>query len=844
MSDDLCDSVFADQFFATDEVVAAFANPKRNSPEAVSPGTDPKRARVPEDGPVLTETDLYRLLGVERDADDRAIKKAYYRMALRFHPDKCGNAEDFKKLQRAYEVLSDSEQRRGYDATGRVGSEDDGMEDDGSEDDGMGVDPFDDMFPPATWTQFEGTVYARDANEDFTATDAELRAASDSSDEDETDDEQLSQSNLDSGADNTRARNGDDDNEGDDSDVDMEVDEAGNESEDKTDDEQLSPPPRSSAASASASAATTPSARVAPEAGNESEDKPASKPTPFQVGVRIVQQLATTNGYAKELLPKLKYHVPVRKANCNFCEIMTQRVNDVDMPLTMNDMLNLLAREEPRLNALLNKHANLRKQLVSWMQTADTPEFPAIHRSSCCLDYTNGVLQWGPGDRAGTMTISFWEHDDQLAPQLIARAHIEADFDTDWLRQDVDALLRDSPHFKAFIESKYSPDEICPFGFKTGREGDTMDVSVRDAWLGFHGRLLIPLRLLDSWRCGNYDFGVTGSGKTVVYELIESYHGAAYCQTLQDADHRDKFTINSRTAQLRMLTAQDFGKGEPVTAAQAQKMLSGEKTGTRDMQEVAGESQWKVPVWFIGNFPPPWADDSGALNNRLLLWYWEQQDGPADDSMLSKMLNEPRIALILLKAYKLLHGHIKTTPSQQWSYGYFEKTRKESAAHTVPFIAFLQCGSFTHNGATYTIAAEEGATTLKSRVEDVFKLYMESTQRSAQDIRVCDLKSYLAQASQAPVLRLVEKKNLWKCLECGETVLEEGDESNCDQDCSYQCPPGVFKEDHPRRKNFYKPRDKAGSKVWRTSKTLGGNMYIKNVRVTDDVASMYPTDEE
>jgi hypothetical protein len=66
-----------------------------------------------------------------------------------------------------------------------------------------------------------------------------------------------------------------------------------------------------------------------------------------------------------------------------------------------------------------------------------------------------------------------------------------------------------------------------------------------------------------------------------------------------------------------------------------------------------------------------------------------------------------------------------------------------SAAHTVPFIEFLQCGSFTHNGATYTIAAEEGATTLKSRVEDVFKLYMESTQRSAQTIRVCDLKAYL-----------------------------------------------------------------------------------------------------
>ena len=46
---------------------------------------------------------------------------------------------------------------------------------------------------------------------------------------------------------------------------------------------------------------------------------------------------------------------------------------------------------------------------------------------------------------------------------------------------------------------------------------------------------------------------------------------------------------------------------------------------------------------------------SGALNNRLMLWYLEQQDAPADDSMLTKMLNEPRIPLILLKSYKHLH---------------------------------------------------------------------------------------------------------------------------------------------------------------------------------------------
>eukprot|EP01043_Picozoa_sp_COSAG02_P077599 COSAG02_NODE_17060_length_1031_cov_6.252212_2_plen_64_part_01 len=54
-----------------------------------------KRCPSPvEDGPVLTETDLYRLLRVGRDADNGTIKKAYYRLSKKYHPDKGGHEED------------------------------------------------------------------------------------------------------------------------------------------------------------------------------------------------------------------------------------------------------------------------------------------------------------------------------------------------------------------------------------------------------------------------------------------------------------------------------------------------------------------------------------------------------------------------------------------------------------------------------------------------------------------------------------------------------------------------------------------------------------------------------
>jgi molecular chaperone DnaJ len=73
----------------------------------------------------LSERDFYEVLGVARDADLSAIKKAYRRAALRHHPDKNpGDAEaeeKFKEAAEAYAVLSDSERRALYDRFGKAG---------------------------------------------------------------------------------------------------------------------------------------------------------------------------------------------------------------------------------------------------------------------------------------------------------------------------------------------------------------------------------------------------------------------------------------------------------------------------------------------------------------------------------------------------------------------------------------------------------------------------------------------------------------------------------------------------------------------------------------------------
>ena len=98
----------------------------------------------------MSKRDYYETLGVSKSAEDNEIKKAYKKLAMKFHPDRTqgdkAKEETFKEIQEAYEILKDDQKRAAYDQYGHAAFEQGGHGGGGHGGHGDFGDAFGDIF--------------------------------------------------------------------------------------------------------------------------------------------------------------------------------------------------------------------------------------------------------------------------------------------------------------------------------------------------------------------------------------------------------------------------------------------------------------------------------------------------------------------------------------------------------------------------------------------------------------------------------------------------------------------------------------------------------------------------
>lgn len=215
------------------------------------------------------------------------------------------------------------------------------------------------------------------------------------------------------------------------------------------------------------------------------------------------------------------------------------------------------------------------------------------------------------------------------------------------------------------------------------------------------GRLLYPLNELDSWQVIPFFKGQASSGKsTIILKVCKNFYDAQDVGVLSNNIER-KFGLSAFYDKCLFL-APEIKSDLGIEQAEFQSVVSGEDLQVNVKHKKAFATTWTVPGALAGNEVPSWADNSGSVQRRVLLWEFVRAVTNGDMKLGDKLGDElPAILAKCNKAYlemaeRYSHVNIWTVLPK-----YFKETRDQLAQSVNSVEAFLVSTEVIHGEELY-----------------------------------------------------------------------------------------------------------------------------------------------
>lgn len=307
---------------------------------------------------------------------------------------------------------------------------------------------------------------------------------------------------------------------------------------------------------------------------------------------------------------------------------------------------------------------------MEYLGNCKDPEFPDLVKDRRIFSFSNGVYVAKHWDGRRFVDV-FWPYDapGKLPQHVVACKYFDIPFDNhdsvaDWY--DIP-----TPHLQSIMDFQEWEESVCRWMYI------------------FIGRLIYEVGELDCWQVIPFLKGTAGSGKsTIALKVCGNIFEKSDVGILSNNIER-KFGISAFSDKY-MFVAPEIKSDLQMEQAEFQSIVSGEDIQVNVKFQKARAIEWKVPGLLAGNEVPAWADNSGSISRRCIIFDFHKQVRNGDMELARKL--ERELAAIIKKCNRAyLETVAKYSRDNVWNHlpDYFRSTRADLEEATNSLEHFL-----------------------------------------------------------------------------------------------------------------------------------------------------------